>query len=54
MMELPVLVRGKAVGETDFAHEVGEFRFGCRNLRCFLGYLCGDVESAGIPETSES
>lgn len=41
-------------GEADFANEDQELRFRSMNLRCLLGYLCGDAKSAGIPEMSMS
>lgn len=53
-LEWPSPVKGKAVGEADFAIEDQEFRFRSMNLRCLLGYLCGDAKSAGIPERSMS
>ena len=53
-MEWPSPVKGKAVGEADFASEYQEFRFRGMNVRCLLGCLCGDAKSAGIPEMSMS
>lgn len=49
-MEWPSPVKGKAVGEADFASEDQEFRFRGMNVRCLLACLCGDAKSAGIPE----